>query len=517
MAAVAVVVYLDIARRLLPHYYYQVNPDGISYITIAQRYLGGDWSGALNGHWSPMLSWLLAPVLAVDDQPLRAAKLVTIASGCVFLIAMALLGRAMRLRTTVLGAVMICAIALALNMALSLITADLLLAGILLAYLSVVMNRHYPQKWWLGLVCGLTAALAYFAKNFAMPFFLCHFLLVLLMHLVESRRWRPRRRAIIGYVAGLAVFMVVCGPWVALLSTKYDRFTISTQGRFNNALNHPGGLHRARPGFRTLPDDVVVSATGDAPVDELRAWSPFASAENFQHQISIFVANAKKIGQHLVMFSSLAPLVGVVCVILCFRWPRRLIRRRWLMVPVMAVVIYCCGYALVQVVARYLWPLWGLLILMAGGLLSRTFAARSMRHWAVRTIALVVMVSMFVPPAINELVVAHGRADAGFRLHGLSEALRKIEPIEGVIASDQAWSDTMVLAFHLRCQYIGVPTGIIGDDQIGAEVQLARPDFFFFWDRSRPPPSYLDGAREITGGRFEYLKIFDLRNRWRDP
>ena len=43
MTGVAMMVYLVIARYLLPHYYYQINPDGICYITIARRYLGGDW------------------------------------------------------------------------------------------------------------------------------------------------------------------------------------------------------------------------------------------------------------------------------------------------------------------------------------------------------------------------------------------------------------------------------------------------------------------------------------------
>lgn len=34
--------------------------DGISYLEIADAYARRDWSAALNSHWSPMYSWLLA-------------------------------------------------------------------------------------------------------------------------------------------------------------------------------------------------------------------------------------------------------------------------------------------------------------------------------------------------------------------------------------------------------------------------------------------------------------------------
>ncbi|MHC4720172.1 MAG: hypothetical protein ACYSYT_06835, partial [Planctomycetota bacterium] len=48
---------------LVGHYRYQINPDGISYISVAQKYLAGDFAGAINGYWGPLYSWLLMPFL----------------------------------------------------------------------------------------------------------------------------------------------------------------------------------------------------------------------------------------------------------------------------------------------------------------------------------------------------------------------------------------------------------------------------------------------------------------------
>src|SRR6185369_13250535 len=33
---------------------YAMNPDGISYLDVADAYLRGDWAVAVNGYWSPL-------------------------------------------------------------------------------------------------------------------------------------------------------------------------------------------------------------------------------------------------------------------------------------------------------------------------------------------------------------------------------------------------------------------------------------------------------------------------------
>src|SRR5262245_7604809 len=42
-----------------------INPDGISYLDVADAYRAGDLAAALNAYWSPLYSWLLAAALAV--------------------------------------------------------------------------------------------------------------------------------------------------------------------------------------------------------------------------------------------------------------------------------------------------------------------------------------------------------------------------------------------------------------------------------------------------------------------
>ena len=42
---------------------YFIDPDGISYLDIADKYLHGDWNGAVNTYFSPLYSWLFAAAL----------------------------------------------------------------------------------------------------------------------------------------------------------------------------------------------------------------------------------------------------------------------------------------------------------------------------------------------------------------------------------------------------------------------------------------------------------------------
>src|ERR1051326_2196965 len=49
---------------------YQIDPDMISYLDMADAYLRGDWSMALNGWWNPFYTWLLFLVqLVAKSRP----------------------------------------------------------------------------------------------------------------------------------------------------------------------------------------------------------------------------------------------------------------------------------------------------------------------------------------------------------------------------------------------------------------------------------------------------------------
>ena len=56
----------------------QVNPDGVAYVSVARHYGSLELRTAVNGYWSPLLSWLLTPFTWLPVEPLHAARLIAL-------------------------------------------------------------------------------------------------------------------------------------------------------------------------------------------------------------------------------------------------------------------------------------------------------------------------------------------------------------------------------------------------------------------------------------------------------
>ncbi|QQR52800.1 hypothetical protein IPG36_01610 [bacterium] len=127
-------LYALIGLGRLPAFRYQINPDGVAYIDLARLYADGQWWTAINAYWSPMFSWLLAPLIAIGLNPLIAGKLVQLGGGAGLLVAMWLLSRHWRPRWMVwslLGAMAVVILSWALTYG---TTPDLVLAALVVGF-----------------------------------------------------------------------------------------------------------------------------------------------------------------------------------------------------------------------------------------------------------------------------------------------------------------------------------------------------------------------------------------------
>ena len=61
-----VIVLIVYSVLILTSYHYErLTGDTTLYISIAEKYISGDFSNAINGYWGPLLSWLLIPFLSL--------------------------------------------------------------------------------------------------------------------------------------------------------------------------------------------------------------------------------------------------------------------------------------------------------------------------------------------------------------------------------------------------------------------------------------------------------------------
>ena len=165
---------------LLKYYQYIVNSDGISYISIAQKYISGDFGNAINGYWGPFYSWLLMPFLFFGSTPQYAvysAKIMSLIIGFFTIIGVRSLSYRFEMYEMIRSIILFSIIPIILYFSLILTTPDLLATCLLVYYLNVIFNPNYMDKLYYGVLCGTIGAIAYLCKSFAFPFFISHFLL----------------------------------------------------------------------------------------------------------------------------------------------------------------------------------------------------------------------------------------------------------------------------------------------------------------------------------------------------
>ncbi|MFM9052247.1 MAG: hypothetical protein ACKOKF_08015 [Bacteroidota bacterium] len=222
-------VFLFAALCLWPYVdTYVNNPDAFQYIGLARHWTEGRWTEAVNGYWSPLLSWVLAPLLLTGVHPVLLFK------GLQLFFALTALGFWSRLVDILLPSsrfnrwMKLTAIPLLLSQALLTLTADLLFVTVSLGMLCFFLRGPVWSQRHRSLKAGAIGGLLYFSKAFGFPLFLVFSLVTFFHH--------RRTVASVGFkhlAAGMTLFFSLVGAWSVCISVKYGHVTISEAAAYN--------------------------------------------------------------------------------------------------------------------------------------------------------------------------------------------------------------------------------------------------------------------------------------------
>ena len=223
--------------------------DSVSYLDIADAYLRADWQAALNAHWSPLYSWLLALTLGlIEPTPyweLATVKLVNFVVYLGALVAFDFFLRALIAhvdgeleRSERLGFLrvpewvwIVSGYGLFLWSSLKWTslysdTPDLCTSVFVYLAAGILLRARSGMDRWINFVLlGVVVGLAYLSKTALLPIGAV-FLAAGLLTAGGFRRALPRV-----LVAALALAVVVA-PFVAALSAKEGHFTLGEAGRY---------------------------------------------------------------------------------------------------------------------------------------------------------------------------------------------------------------------------------------------------------------------------------------------
>ncbi len=477
---------------------HQLNPDAIAYLRIAGYYAAGQVELAVTGYWGPLLSWLMVPLLKAGVAPLLAARVVMAGAGVVFLAGSLAVFRAFRLPpvSTVVGASVVAGYSVFWSV--RNITPDLLMAGLVALAVSATVRLFLSpgQRTQgaatascrrggvgrLSIVAGAWWGVAYLAKAVALPLAVLTTLALAglaLRRRAELRREVAQRLGLLGLGAAL-----VAGPWVGMLSLHYGKFTFSTTGPIAHALAGPGAAARYHPAMVTLHQPEVGRLTQWEEPSRMayRLWSPFASAEHFQHQLAVMQRNVATLTDWLwgvrwlsgaedsrgavrmlpgfdLLGASLAGVFGGVVVLFVSRRRPRRVRWSWAVVPVVGLAGLYLPFWVQPEDQRYFYGALPFVWVLVLG--SWRWVCEQGWDWTKRIrqrVFRVAGVAFVIPAALWLGVGIWGIPNAANRMAHALAAQLKVQGQSGPLAGSAALSGGrtgLYTAFHLGERWLG--------------------------------------------------------------
>ena len=525
LSTVILVINLVVYSRIIvgSSHYERLTGDSTLYLSIAEKYISGDLGNAVNGYWGPLLAWLLAPFLYLGSTHVFAVNALNLIIGILTIIGIWRLSCKFNFSENIRAIVLLPLVPI-LSFVSLIQPMDFLLLCILVYYLNVVFDKNYPSSPYNAVSAGALGALAYFAKPYGFPFFISHFLLINAGHYFGSRARQDKRNVLRNLVVGFLLFGLLSGPWIALISQKYDRITFSTMGRGVLAALGPGSEHETLEkgdpiffeGFIEPPNETAFVIYEDPTYARNESWNPLESRRSFKHLLSNIAKNLFEGLRVYESFSRLAGPILIVYLLMILALPfNKLFSRRELLFPFLTILLYTGGYTLFHFEARYLWIVNILLLLMGGQVLNELFRGEFFRTKAVRNVlSLLFVLSFIITPLKSQADMSQNNING--RMHALGVKLAGRYDIHGNIASNRmvsshdSWHRTFRLAYWLKSSYYGQAREGISDDELERDLKKYGINYYFFWGDPADVPGFLSQYTEITECEIPGLMIYSL-------
>jgi hypothetical protein len=509
------------------HHYERLTGDATIYLSIAEKYIRGDFSNAINGYWGPLLSWLLIPFLALGSTHVFAINALNLIFGVLTITGVWRLSYRFEINENIRKVILVPMVPILVFVSL-IQPMDFLLLCVLVYYLNIVFGKDYPEKISHGAFSGVLGALAYFSKPFGFPFFISHFLLMNACQYFRVPSKAQKRNVLRNALTGFVLFALLSGVWIGLISNKYNRLTFSNMGRGVIASLGPGSKHNTiekgspifTEGFYEPPNDTATVIYEDPSQAKNKVWNPLESRSSLKHYVKNITENIFEGTRIYESFSRLSIAVIIAYIVLFFNQPPgTLFNRMDILYPLLTLMLYTGGYMPFHFEIRYLWIVNILLLLMGGTLLNILFTKEFFNRGITKTIMIVIFILSFIITPVKE-TIGISKDDINRNMYDLGTELGKRYDIQGNIASNRqkreitthdSWHHTFRLAYWLKSRYYGQPRENMSDEELVRELEKYNIDYYFYWGEAGRVPQFLYQYKELTGGKVPGLMIYSLR------
>jgi len=330
------------ALLFYPFLKYQINPDGIIYMNIADYYFKGDYIKAINGYWSPLISWLIIPLLWMGFNTILAVKTILILVGAGIIVQSNLLMKKIELSRKFQGILLFLIVFITLSK-LFIITPDLLFLFFSLVLINIIFHPQYAENKYSGILIGLTGAFIYFSKGFGFSFFIASCLFIHVLFFVQLKL--KRKQLIKHYAIGMIIFLCLSTIWILVMTGKFGEVTISQAGIYNSELRE-----------YSKNDNLSINYLPKIIIGQLeRSMRNTFVALDYLNRFSLFFSSIL-VGTFFLLFSNLSDVLK---------------RKLACLLGITGLLLF--GYILLWVEQRYIWLSIYLTVILGGKILEFLF------------------------------------------------------------------------------------------------------------------------------------------------
>lgn len=339
---------------LYPFCSYYIDPDGTAYLTISQRYAAGDYSTAINGYWSPWSCWLTAGLIKAGVSAVPASWAIN-SLGAIGVLCSTLLLLKQYGIDSFTQKIMQLGLVCFLSNAVYVQSFDDLWETFFIVCMLIVahqISQQHKAIYWVAL--GALGAMAYFAKAYALPYFVL--LSIFIAITLYKNRWPL---AIKMLLLAWGICAVIATPWWWLLYQKYGFFTTSTAGSLNLSWYLVG-----HPIFKDHIQLFIPPAYRGSPYYWEDPWLANGALARFWDNSQLLLRQLLKLGYNGLLFLLSMAQLSLLTLWLLYKITLLALRRqKWRSLPraqqllVGAILLFPSGYWLINFEARYLWPI----------------------------------------------------------------------------------------------------------------------------------------------------------------
>lgn len=508
-------VYFALCILVYPMQKYFIDADGISYISIALKYKAGNFKDGINGFWSPMISWIIALILFIIPNKILAAKVVGILIGGGVLYSVNLFAKLFSF--TKKAELLIFCIAVPLMVCYSYyeVPVDFTLILFLLPYLYIVFHPSFFNHIKYPIIAGILGCLSYYAKQYAFPFFLLHFFVLVLFRLISEKQLKSKFHfLIIGYVA----FLLTAAPWIYLISNKYQSGIIyGTTGKinFSQALNNEvRNINNKQGYFLKNPNPTAIDYTEDVFFIQGKYVGMFDSKQTFKNEIALIKKSITDFLHQIVEMNLLIPFFFLLAIFLYYQnklFDKQL--KKIIGYCIITIVIYPSGYLLIHSEPRFFWII-NILILFIGIKILELISIKHQLSTIAKRIFAVLIVIFFLA---NPVLIFISEC---YRLQYITQVAEKLKNeyhISGNIFGEGGdYPDTQHIGLLLDAHtFIVNPKYYFTKNDLKKELIRNHVNYYFYWHWHKNQSDTLTrfyGFEEITHGKIYGLQIFKIES-----